>query len=54
MKIVRAPELDQIGPRLVSILLRTDPAVLLVTWKYEIVCKLCPHETLMIVGRGID
>jgi hypothetical protein len=54
MQIIRTPELDQIKPRFLKILLRAYPAVLLVTWKNEFVRKLRPHKTLMIVVRGID
>ena len=54
MQIVRTPELDQIGPRFVAILLRADPSFLLVTRKNEIVRKLRAHKTLVIVCRGVD
>ncbi len=54
MQVVRTPELDQIRPRLVAILLRTDPSVLFVTRKNKIVRKLRAHKTLVIIGCGVD
>lgn len=54
VQIVSAPELDNVGPWLLAILLRADPLVLIVTRKDEVVSELRPDESLMIVRRRVD
>ena len=54
MKIVRAPKLDNVRPRLLRVFLGTDPSILLIAGKDQVVSKLCPHKTLMIVGGRVD
>src|SRR5215470_1322070 len=54
MQIVRAPELDQIRPRCLVILLRTNPLVPVVTRKDEVIRELSAHKSLMIVCRRVD
>src|SRR5437763_3559238 len=54
MEIIRTPELDQIRPRSLVILLRAHPLVLFVTRKHEIFRELCAHKPLMIVCSRVD
>lgn len=53
VQVVRAPQLDQIRPRLVVVSLSGHPLLLLITGKHEIIGELCAHEALMIIRSGI-
>src|SRR5689334_9754230 len=54
VQVVRAPELDQLRPRLVRVFLRAHPFVLFVTREHQLIRELRAHESLMIIRRGID
>lgn len=54
VEVVAAPERNQLFPGRVPISLHGNPRVLFVTRKDQILLKLCPHETLMIVGCRVD
>src|SRR5690242_10706830 len=54
MDIVGAPQLDEIRPWSIRILLRVDPFVSVVTGERKIVGRLCAYKALVIVGGGVD
>src|SRR5262245_34734035 len=52
--IERQPKAEQLGPRLVAIAVHANPFVLLVAWPLEGIHHLRSHETLVVVGGGVD
>ena len=54
VQVVVFPELNKLMPWLLVIALHTYPVLLIITGKRQLVVKLGPNETLMIVGCGIN
>ncbi len=52
--VVPNPELKQIEPRAMLIVLHADPRVLLVSRELEEIHLLGPNEPLMVVGRRVN
>src|SRR5215210_7081748 len=54
MRIIALPELKQLCPWLVSVVLIFNPRFLIVARDQQPTCKLSPDEAMMIVGGGIN
>ncbi len=54
VQVIEFPELNELLPWLLVIALHTHPVLLLIAGKGQLVVKLGPNETLMIVGCGIN
>jgi len=50
VQVVVFPELNQLLPWLLIIALHTHPVLLFIATKRQLVVKLGPNETLMIIG----
>jgi len=54
VQVVVFPELNQLLPWLLIIALHTHPVLLFIAGKRQLVVKLGPNETLMIIGSRIN
>ena len=51
---VRSPQRNQIRPVTVLITVQLNPSIAIITGQLEVVLELRTHDSLMVVGRGID
>src|SRR4051812_34541250 len=54
LRVIHAPEPDQLGPRPVLIPLDTNPFISIVSWYFDTGIELESHEPLVVVGSGVD